>query len=613
MHQNRPQRLILFAIALGLLAQRVFYSPALACERCEKWGEFYKETTSAMAEMKSAMTKADEGLVGDPDQDFIALMTPHHQAAIDMAKAVLLHGKDPALKNLAQGIIAEQSIEIAYLQKIQARLEPKAAPLPSDVALSSPRSDYRFVSNEDSAKKEKPASAPGHPPDRSQDRIYTGDQVSNTVSVIDPATDQLVGLIKLGEVPPAALAPLYKGQSLVHGLGFSPDGSRLCVVSIGSNAITLIDTATNKVLKSRYVGRAPHEAFFTPDGKQIYVAVRGEDYVLVLDSGSLEETTRIQTNPGPAMILFRPDGKFAFVPSSFTAELCVIECATQKVVARVMQASPFSPNLAVSADGKQVWFTLKDSGKTQVMSAEPPFAILETILSGPITNHVATVDNQMGHFAYVTVGGLDQVKVYRREAPFEQVATIPTGALPHGIWAAPDGGRVYIGLENESKVQVIDTTSNKITATIPVGQLPQALVYVPGAARVKEGGSENLVPLSTLKMSTVYQLRPKDETQSSRASVTVISLGLIDQLQIAASGLAPGQEYTLRASEMKAKGQPYDLVKVKASPAGTAIANTLGPVRKVLAADESAKDLQDSWRLSLDPTDPKSGPQLLQK
>ena len=58
--------------------------------------------------------------------------------------------------------------------------------------------------------------------DRSKDRVYTADQVSNTVSVIDPATNQLLGLIKLGELPPAALAPLYKGQSLVHGLGFSP-------------------------------------------------------------------------------------------------------------------------------------------------------------------------------------------------------------------------------------------------------------------------------------------------------------------------------------------------------------------------------------------------------
>src|SRR5579859_4155936 len=55
------------------------------------------------------------------------------------------------------------------------------------------------------------------------DRVYTADQISNTVSVIDPATNQFLGLIHLGEDVPAALSPLYRGELLVHGLGFSPD------------------------------------------------------------------------------------------------------------------------------------------------------------------------------------------------------------------------------------------------------------------------------------------------------------------------------------------------------------------------------------------------------
>ena len=54
------------------------------------------------------------------------------------------------------------------------------------------------------------------------DRVYTADQTSNTVSVIDPTENKLVGVIKLGDPVPGALSPLYKGQLLVHGLGFSP-------------------------------------------------------------------------------------------------------------------------------------------------------------------------------------------------------------------------------------------------------------------------------------------------------------------------------------------------------------------------------------------------------
>ena len=604
--------------AVGLSSLLLSRSEASACERCQQWGPFYKETKAAMTQMDAAMTQADGGLVGDPDRDFIALMIPHHQGAIDMAKAVLLRGSDPALKNIAQEVIAEQSIEIEYLQKIQTRL---LAAAPAAVRPAEPSSDFRLIANDEPTPKKaddtrSPGTAATVAADRSHDRVYTADQVSNTVSVIDPATNRLLGLIKLGELPPAALTPLYKGQSLVHGLGFSPDGTRLCVVSIGSNAVTLVDTATNKVLKSQYVGRSPHEAFFTPDGKEIYVAVRGEDYVGVLDAETLDEKARIKTNSGPGMILFSPDGRYAFVPSSFTPELCVIDTRTRGVIARVPQASPFSPNLAVSADGKQVWFTLKDSGKTQVMNAEPPFAILGTLASGPITNHVTCVDNAQGHFAYVTVGGTDEVKVYRREPPFELVKTIPVGALPHGVWAAPDGSRVYIGLENDAKVQAIDTRTNEVAATIPIGQLPQALVYVPDAAsKAAGGGTENLLPLSALKEAHQYELRAADEKNAGRASVTVISLGMIDQVQIAASGLAPGQEYTLSVVDRaRQPSRQEPVVKAKATATGNLIADTLGPVRGLTSLpDDKANEVRTEVTFVLQPSDPSSGTMLVQK
>ena len=60
-------------------------------------------------------------------------------------------------------------------------------------------------------------------PVSSHDRVYTADQTSNTVSVIDPSENKLLGVIRLGDPVPGALSPLYKGQLLVHGLGYSPD------------------------------------------------------------------------------------------------------------------------------------------------------------------------------------------------------------------------------------------------------------------------------------------------------------------------------------------------------------------------------------------------------
>lgn len=59
-----------------------------------------------------------------------------------------------------------------------------------------------------------------------RDRIYLADQSSNTVSVVDPSTNTLLGVIRLGLMTPGNLSPLYTGQLLVHGMGFSPITAR---------------------------------------------------------------------------------------------------------------------------------------------------------------------------------------------------------------------------------------------------------------------------------------------------------------------------------------------------------------------------------------------------
>src|ERR1700744_1643938 len=313
------------------------------------------------------------------------------------------------------------------------------------------------------------------------DRVYTAEQFSNTVSVTDPVDNKLLGAIHLGDPQPGNFSPLYKGQVLVHGMGFSSDHKTLAVVSIGSNSVTFIDTATNAVKHTTYVGRSPHEAFFTPDGSEVWVTVRGEDYVSVLDGKTFEEKTRIKTPGGPGMQIFSPDGKYGYVCSSFNPETEAISVADPQMVGRITEASPFCPNIAATPDGKQVWFTLKDIGKTQIFNAQPPFDIIKTLDTGPITNHVNIVHNANGTFAYVTVGGLNLVKVFRTDN-FEQVATIPVGKLPHAVWPSGDGSRVYVGLENDDALAAIDTMTNKVIATIPIGQAPQAIAYVPNAA-----------------------------------------------------------------------------------------------------------------------------------
>src|SRR3982075_201214 len=347
------------------------------------------------------------------------------------------------------------------------------------------------------------ASAPDTPVSH-QDRVYAAEQFSNTVSVTDPANNTLLGVIRLGQPQPANFSPLYNGQVLVHGMGFSPDHKTIAVVSIGSNAVTFIDTATNAVKHTTYVGRSPHEAFFTPDGNEVWVSVRGEDYVAVLDGQSFEEKSRIKVPAGPGMQIFSPDGKYGYVCSSFNPETVVVTVADHQIVGHVKQDSPFCPNIAATPDGKQVWLTLKDTGRVMVFDAQPPFSVLKSIDTGPITNHVNIVHSANGSFAYVTVGGLNEVKVFRTD-DFALVATIPVGKLPHGVWPSGDGSRVYVGLENADGMAAIDTATNKLTATSPMGKAPKAITYVPNA--VPEGdGTQGLQQLDVAGRATQLAL-----------------------------------------------------------------------------------------------------------
>lgn len=418
-----------------------------------------------------------------------------------------------------------------------------------------------------------------------KDRLYAAEQFSNTVSVSDPVDNKLLGVIKLGEQQPANLSPLYKGQVLVHGMGFSPDHKTLAIVSIGSNSVTFIDTETNAVKHTTYVGRSPHEAFYTPDGKELWVTVRGEDYISVIDSGTFEEKTRIKVPAGPGMQIFSPDGKLGYICSSFNPETVVVNVSDHRIVGHVKQDSPFCPNIAASADGKQVWFTLKDTGKVQVFNAREPFDVIKTIDTGPITNHVNLVNNENGSFAYVTVGGLNQIKVFRTDS-FEQVASIPVGNLPHGIWPSGDGTRVYVGLENDDAFAVVDTLSNKVIGNIPIGQAPQAVAYVPEA--VSEGdGRSNLDALPKTTDTTRLKLGYKGKPGAS--SVTLFDQGLTQVLQASVTGLEPKTKYVLALAEKAdGSGKLEGLSNFMTNPAGSAIVNAVGPIRQIVQSRDKA-------------------------
>jgi len=82
--------------------------------------------TQAVNRMHAAMAAVP--LTGHPDRDFLAAMLPHHQGAVDMARAVLLVTTDPRIRNLAQSIITEQQYEIDLMTRLLAERPDQPPP-----------------------------------------------------------------------------------------------------------------------------------------------------------------------------------------------------------------------------------------------------------------------------------------------------------------------------------------------------------------------------------------------------------------------------------------------------------------------------------------------------
>nr|WP_245277470.1 DUF305 domain-containing protein [Rhizobium leguminosarum] len=96
---------------------------------------YLAENDDAMERMMAAMEVTP---TGDVDRDFVAMMTPHHQGAIDMAMAMLKYGKNEQLKRIAQEIIVDQQQEIAAMKLAIGEAPPPSAPAPTQVAPKPP-------------------------------------------------------------------------------------------------------------------------------------------------------------------------------------------------------------------------------------------------------------------------------------------------------------------------------------------------------------------------------------------------------------------------------------------------------------------------------------------
>ncbi len=323
-----------------------------------------------------------------------------------------------------------------------------------------------------------------------KDGIFICNEDSNTLSVIDPLTNQVETTINLtsfdedarppfrfvtGGVMPTQAAmiskPLYHGAIHLHGSAPSPDSRLLAVTGRGTSNLYLIDVATRRAIGNRpnplaepgkavnsewlssglLLGREPHEPTFTRNGKELWVALRGENRIAILEVEAALSALRqgmttgairqhLRTIDGPAQVWFSQDGQTAFVISQKVPIVEVFAVNPDRrgfsrpklktrIDLREFDRFGFTPFQKTTPDGREIWFSHKLADAVSVRATDGAYRSLDFLALGDRArpNHLEFVENDRGKVAYITLARIDD---RRGGIASSQVAIVDRSVAP---------------------------------------------------------------------------------------------------------------------------------------------------------------------------------------
>lgn len=293
-------------------------------------------------------------------------------------------------------------------------------------------------------------------------RIYTANESSNDVSVIDATSYAPVGTID------------SKNQS-THDLAVSRDGRRVYATNLASGRLSVMDAGTMETIASIYTGQRCHVVALTNDNKQAWVANIGDNNISIVDTETFRIVGTIPTGKGPTGLTFSHDGKFAYVSTQGDKTVDIIDTATHQIVKSLQVGT--NPHFLVVGPKGYVWGT--NTGGTDIYVIDPATQeIAGTLDVGPKPQQIAFgFKGMQGPNVFVTVGGTNKVAVVPADPKnLKVLEEITVGEGPNGIWANPEGTRIFVGHDKGNEVRVIDTGTGQNLGTVAVGRKPIRVV-----------------------------------------------------------------------------------------------------------------------------------------
>ena len=286
-------------------------------------------------------------------------------------------------------------------------------------------------------------------------RVFVTNEGSDTVSVIDAATNQVIKTVPVGKRP--------------RGIGISPDGSEVYVAVSGENKIVVLDPASLEIVRGFNSGDDP-ETFAVHGNGNIYISNEEDAKASVFDPKNGELIAEIEVGIEPEGVAVSPNGRWVIVTSESSNMLHFISVPEHVIKNNVLVGA--RPRAATfSADSKTAYATSEIGGEIKKIDVESGAIIGKMTLGDDKAKPKDVLVSRDGSRLFVAGGRANRVFVLDARS-LEIIKAIGVGKRVWGLALNKDGKRLYSTDGVDHQVSVIDTTSNSVVTTIAVGNFP---------------------------------------------------------------------------------------------------------------------------------------------
>jgi YVTN family beta-propeller protein len=303
--------------------------------------------------------------------------------------------------------------------------------------------------------------------------IVQTNSAGDRVSIIDPATNTVVGEIQGIEAP--------------HGAAVAPDGSRIYVSDEGENTLDIVDARTLKVIKQVRLSGHPNNLAIARDGKRVYVGIiQAPGGVDVIDTTSFQRIKTVPTKGSIHNAYVTPDGKYVVAGSIQGKSVNVIDTKTEEPAWTVEMDLGVRPMaFSTNPDGSTKWifiqltdlqgFAVMDFATHKEITrinnpALPGWKAAVTAGADPSHGMAVTSDNKI-----LVVCSRTNSALYSYSLPDLKLIGGADLGGKGAAWVTltPDGKTAYVANAVTNDVSVVDVKSLKEVTRIPVGFVPK--------------------------------------------------------------------------------------------------------------------------------------------